>query len=334
MRQSRQTVTGLVVNSKVNVNQDYYRKARAMCHSLFKIGAYHRTVEDEVEFTDNTNILEGTLSHIYFVKARRDRKPKVNRLAIKAGEFSPPHAPVDLYRKFLFYKHFAAPTAPLIVTEGVSDIAYLQCAIRALAKSFPALAEEKDSKIIRLVNFLKPSGTSRDVLNLGHGASGQASLVSQYTNNLKKYAHKPMQHPVIILCDNDDGPKTVFKNAKSKSGKIITKTTTDPFYHLGENLYLIKVPEVTTSTDRDIEDLFDPALLKTLVEGKPFDKKKDHGDETAYGKVVFAEKVVRASAATVDFTNFSELLSRVDQCLTHYKTLVPAMAAAAGTGAP
>lgn len=323
LRQSRQTVTGLVVNSKVNVNQDYYRKARAMCHSLFKIGAYHRTVEDEIEFTDNTNLLEGTLSHIYFVKARRDRKSKVNRLAIKAGEFSPPHAPVDLYRKFLFYKHFAAPNAPLIVTEGVSDIAYLQCAIRALAKSFPALAEEKDGKIIRLVNFLKPSGTSRDVLNLGHGASGQASLVSQYTNNLKKYVHKPMQHPVIILCDNDDGPKTVFKNAKSKSGKTITKNTTDPFYHLGENLYLVKVPEVATSADRDIEDLFDPALLKTLVEGKPFDKKKDHGDETAYGKVVFAEKVVRANAATVDFTNFSELLSRVDQCLTHYKTLVP-----------
>lgn len=158
------------------------------------------------------------------------------------------------------------------------------------------------------------------------------SLVSQYSNILKKYVHKPMEHPVIILCDNDVGPKEVFKKAASKSGKTISKTTTDPFYHLGDNLYLVKVPEVTPSIDRDIEDLFQPALLVTVLDGKPFDKKKDHGDETAYGKVVFAEKVVRANASTVDFSGFSDLLSRIDQCLTHYKTVKPMALPASTTG--
>ena len=331
LRQSRQTVTGLVVNSKANINIDYYRTVRSMCHSLFRTGSYYRKTEAAPELLDNLNPLEGMLSHIYFVKARKDRKPKVNRLAVNAGEFEPPHAPVDLYRKFLLYKHFIAPTAPTIVTEGISDIAYLKCAIRSLAKAFPSLGEENDGKITHSVNFLRPSGTTRDVLNLGHGASGQASLVSQYSNILKKYVHRPMQHPVIILCDNDSGPSTVFKNAAKKSGKMISKATTDPFYHLGENLYLIKVPEVTPPADRDIEDLFQPALLATTVGGKPFDKKKDHGDETAYGKVVFAEKVVRANAAAVDFSGFTDLLTRIDQCLTHYKAVVPMAVPTAAT---
>ena len=127
LRRSRQTVTGLVVNDKANINQDYYRAARAMCNAVFQTGYYFRPGDDPADVTDNLNPLEGTLSHIYFVKARRDRKPNVNRLAKSAGEFNPPRAPEELYRKFLFYKYFAVPKAPFIVTEGVSDITYLQC---------------------------------------------------------------------------------------------------------------------------------------------------------------------------------------------------------------
>jgi hypothetical protein len=334
LRESRQTVTGLVVNAKANINVDYYRTARSMCNSLFRTGTYYRKSGDAPEPIDNLNPLEGMLSHIYFVKARRDRKPQVNRLAVKAGEFKPPHASVDLYRKFLLFKHFVTPSAPVIVTEGVSDITYLKCAIRSLAKSFPSLVEEKDGQITHSVNFLRPTGATRDVLNLGHGALGQASPVFTILKHTQKYVHKPLQHPVIMLCDNDGGADKVFKNAANKCGKKISKTTTDPFYHLGDNLYLVKVPEVTPTIDRDIEDLFEPELLGTVLDGKPFDKKKDHGDETAYGKVVFAEKVVRANASTVDFSGFSDLLSRIDQCLTHYKTVVPMELPAVTTGTP
>lgn len=329
LRCSRQTVTGLVVNAKANINQDYYRAARAMCHLLFKTGTYFKPGDDPASATDNLNPLAGTLSHIYFVKARRDRKPKINKLANKAGEFNPPYAPGELYRKFLFYKYFAAPKAPLIVTEGVSDITYLQCAIRALVKKFPLLAKEDSGKVIRLVHFLKPSGTSRDILGLGHGAAGQASLISNYKNNLKSYNHKPMANPVIILCDNDGGPKTVFKNATKKSGTTISTTTTDPFYHLGENLYLVKVPEGAAAHPREIEELFQPALLATKLNGKSFDPKKDHGDDTHYGKVAFAESVVRANAGTVDFSGFENLLARIEDVLKHYSALLTTKAATA-----
>jgi len=333
LRCSRQTVTGLVVNAKPNIKQDYYRGVRSMCHSLFRNGEYHRRVAEREDTTNALTPLEGMLSHIYFVKARRDRAYKVNKLAIEAAEFRPPRAPVELYRKFLKYKHFVAPPAPLIVTEGISDITYLECAIRALAASFPVLAKNDGGKIVRLVNFLRPSGTARDILNLGHGASGQAALIGQYRNMLKEYRHMPMVHPVIVLCDNDDGPKEVFKSAAKRSGLTISTTTTRPFYHLGDNLYLVKVPEGALPQSKEIEELFQPALLATKVDNKPFDPKKDHGDEAAYGKVIFAEKVVRPHWASIDFSNFTELLSRIEQCLTHYAAVKSATTAAPAAAA-
>ena len=133
-----------------------------------------------------------------------------------------------------------------------------------------------------------------------------------------------MSHPVIILCDNDDGLKSVIKNAKSKIGKKVSTETTDPFYHLGLNLYLVKVPEGTPPADKDIESLFNPALLKTVVDGKTFNPKKEHGDHTEYGKVVFAEAVVRANWSTVDFSGFEDLLKRVEEVLEHYEAQLAA----------
>lgn len=42
VRTSRQTVTGLTVNAKVNIRADYYRCVRAMCNSVFNVGTYYR----------------------------------------------------------------------------------------------------------------------------------------------------------------------------------------------------------------------------------------------------------------------------------------------------
>lgn len=49
---SRQDVTGLVVNEKVNIKREYWKTTRAMCHKLFTTGAYVKiTPEGEVEGT-------------------------------------------------------------------------------------------------------------------------------------------------------------------------------------------------------------------------------------------------------------------------------------------
>ncbi len=322
LRRSRQSVTGLVVNAKVNIRQEYYRFVRAMCDSVFKTGTWHRPLAnndikpgEEASTPDRmTGLrpLEGMLTHIYFVKGRHDRTPKKNKLI----EFAAPKAPIELYRRLLFYKHFVANELPIIVTEGVSDVVYLKCAINSLAAKFPTLVSA-DGK--RSLCFLNPSGVSRAVLNLGHGASGQGSLIEQYARRLKHYRHLPLIKPVIILCDNDDGLSQVTKIG-SKVIKNVSKLTTDSFYHLGYNLYLVKIPEGQPPTSRDAEDLFPTQWLSQLIDQKPFDKKKDHGDHTAYGKVVFAERIVRANAKSIDFSGFEELLQRIAECIADYAT--------------
>lgn len=331
LRRSRQSVTGLVVNSKVNINRDYYRLARAMCNSVFNTGYYDRPTASGFERTDKLSYLDGILSHIYFVKARQDRHAKINKLAISASELKIYQAPVDIYKRFLFYRYFVSPDHPLIVTEGPSDIVYLQCAIRSLASSFPRLATEVDGKHVRLINFLRSSVIIRDVLNLGNGAAGQAGLIGQYSANLKKFKNTPMKFPVIILCDNDSGPKTVFKNAKSKCNIDIKIETTEPFYFLGENLYLIKVPEGVPAASREIEDLFSPAVLSKQIGTRSFDRKKEHGDTTVYGKIEFAEEIIRKLAHSIDFSGIGGILKRIDQCLIDYQSRVGASVSGGGS---
>lgn len=317
LRRSRQTVTGLVVNTKPNIRQDYYRTVRAICDSVFKTGQWNRQASDSsIRPTplDSLRPIEGMLSHIYFVKARQDRSQKMN----KDANFNPPKGLIEIYRRFLFYKHFVCGTQPLIITEGISDITYLKCAIRARASTFPSLVTMKDGKALPKVAFLTPSGTSRTLLDLGNGTSGQNKLINDYDSRLKKYKHLPLTHPVIILCDNDDGPKEVFRSARKKSAKDVSTTTTDAFYHLGKNLYLIKVPEGSPPGMCDIENLFSSSTLSTLIDGKPFDKKKEHGDHSAYGKVTFADRVVRPNAKAIDFSQFDGLLKRIEACILDY----------------
>lgn len=216
LRDSRQTVTGLVVNIKPNIPKCYYRTVRAMCNSVFKTGQWHRPApapSDPPVVSSNLRPLEGMLSHIHFVKTRRDRSHKENKVI----NFNAPRAPIELYRRFLFFKHFVSNTLPIIVTEGASDIIYLKCAIRSRAAQFPSLITIKDGKSVPALAFLNPSGTARSVLDLGNGSSGQNKLVSEYENRLKRFQYLPNNNPVIILCDNDEGPKEIFKTASKKN---------------------------------------------------------------------------------------------------------------------
>jgi RNA-directed DNA polymerase len=120
-RGSRQVTTGLLVNLKVNTRPEYYRTARAMCHALFSKGAYYRMVpaalaggspSDGPVKVDAISLqqLEGILSHIHQIKLKTDWGKNV---CPKKSSFER-----TIYTRFLFYKNFVAPEAPLIVTEG------------------------------------------------------------------------------------------------------------------------------------------------------------------------------------------------------------------------
>lgn len=323
LRGSRQVTTGLLVNDKVNIRPEYYRMARSMCCQLFSTGSYFRLmpatlsggtlgtspIKDEIK---NLGPLEGMLNHIHLVKDFSDRREPLDKK-------KHPTAIRTLYSRFLFYKHFVWLGAPLVLPEGKTDIIYLQAAIQMLSTYHPLLGAFKGSRFENAIRFMRYTRTVHNIMQIGGGTGDMKHLILQYTSTVKIFKHAPLNYPVILLIDNDDGAKEIFSVVRSIGGPTITLASADLFYPLGYNLYLVKTPETGTAHESCIEDLFSPALLKTIIDGKTFDRSnKPRIAPGKYGKVVFAEKVVKPNIGTIDFTNFASLLDRIAAVVVHY----------------
>jgi RNA-directed DNA polymerase len=332
LRARRQTVTGLVVNQKVNVTQSYYKYARAMADSLFKTGTY-------INAAPETSLapLEGIINHAYHIRegvidAAIDREPDPDRKKKKKAERTKeknesPSAIRVLYHRLLFYKHFVVPTKPLLLCEGQTDSIYLRAAIRALPAFHGKLIDEVNGKHIHRLTFFNYSKQAKDLLQLGGGTGDFKYFLTAYKKLVPKFSHAPMEHPVIILIDNDSGSKNVFSLMTSLFHVTASIATDLPFYQLSSNLYVVKTPPVAADGSSYIEQLFDPSLLATIVDGKKFNPNKEHDAPGEYGKKIFAEKVVRPNQSSIDFTKFAVILDRIVAVVDHH-----AASKAAATG--
>lgn len=322
-RQKRQVVTGLTVNDKPNVQRDFLKYTRAMCDSYFKNGNYFIEVgKERIEEYSNGNILRGRLSYIYYIQQRKDREKEQNKIYLDKGEFSPPKEMVHIYRDFLLFPYFVKMDRPLLVTEGKTDISYLKKAIRSRLKKYPELGGVKgDGSTEYYFDFFNPSVRNQELLELGVGVIGQKKLIQEFSSIKKKFKFNLMNRPVIIICDNDDGPKGsgLFSLAKNISNRTISIETTEKFYHLIENLYLIKTPE-NGKEYTSIEDLFPDSVLNTKLSGKSFDSSNNADPRTTYGKAYFADYVVSPNWKTIDFSKFDSLLDRVVACIADYRS--------------
>jgi hypothetical protein len=331
-RGSRQVVTGLMVNEKVNVRPEYARNARAMCAELFKSGTYYKMVPAALvggEVGDapmkqpfsNLNALQEILSHVDYIKNLSDKRAPSDK-CIK------PTSTRKLYAQFLFYKHFVAPECPLILPEGKTDAIYLRAAIKKLTAYHPELGKVENGKFISSIRIMNYSRVVHEVMQLGGGSGDLKNFLGRYRVAIDRFSFRPFLHPVIIVIDNDEGAKDIFSVAKSYGLSNLTLASQEPFYHLRHNVYLVKTPELGENSMSCIEDLFPESLLKTTVDGKTFDPNKKHKAAGKYGKAVFAEKVVEPNIATIDFVKFGSLLERVVAVLLDYKTKLPLSAAA------
>lgn len=112
---SRQDVTGLVVNSKINTRAEYRRIARAMVHRLLNTGSFQRK---QISYDDQGNLVEtevngtldqlnGMLSFIDSVSVFNKRKDK--NPTEKEKDLMPSKDPDNnekVYRRFLFFQKF------------------------------------------------------------------------------------------------------------------------------------------------------------------------------------------------------------------------------------
>ena len=337
LRGSRQMVTGLTVNEKVNVTQAYYKRVRATAHRFLTTGSY----ELDGVACNSVARLEGMINHIYHVRERQiditianeSKKKKQHNLHAERTKTKNewPSAIRVVYYELIFFKNFINPLRPLIICEGPTDLIYLKCAIRRLAASHPLLASTVGVKPELKVNLFKYSDQARDFLQLRGGSGDLLGFLKSWKDAFNRYDFRPAEHPVILLIDNDDGAKDIFSYLKNKKNYDLEVTwdTDEPFFHLHGPLYLVKTPALGADHKSCPEDFFEPAVLEEKLDGKSFNKETNINPTTEYGKAVFAERVVRPKAGTINFAGFAPLLERIEAVIRDYAERRAAAALAA-----
>jgi RNA-directed DNA polymerase len=333
-RDSRQTVTGLTVNRKPNVPATYRNLVRAMAHSLFKTGRFEFVgkVYDEnggktSTRTPGTNAqLVGMLAYIDFV----DQK---NRTLHEESGLDPidTSGRIGLFRRVLYFDHFYAPSAPVIICEGKTDNVYIKCAIKSLAAKYPLLAKPGNPAKLNVRLFKYGERRTHHVTELKGGVNGLCKLIKHYHDDVERKFKAPApKHPVIILIDNDSGANSVLGAIAGVTGKH-KPANTERYIHVTSNLYVVPTPRTQTSGQTKIEDFFKPDTLAAKLGSKSFDPSSDADSSASYGKAAFARDVIARGADTIDFSNFAGILDRLTEAIGDYTSKLAARSTAAAT---
>lgn len=346
-KDSRQVVTGLVVNEKINVPSTYYKETRAMAHHLYKYGRFEINGEEATP-----NQLEGRfsfLNHLTCYNNNLDNEKhgyKFNNLNSRERE----------YQKFLFYKLFFAHPKPLIVTEGKTDIVYLKAALKKLYKEYPQLVSKNDDGSFDYkISFLKRAekkkntnkkktinkleyflgivhdgaDTVKNLYNFFHSEKKEREDVSpNYFEYFKKTCNHKPYNPIIFLFDNEiqsrkRKPISKFISHVKLDNKKKEKLKSENMVKLeADNLYILTNPLVKGMSECEIEDLFDDGTLNHKINGKSFTKEDKYDKQKFYGKEIFSKYILK-NYINIDFDGFRPLLDNLVKIIEEYKEECP-----------
>ncbi len=326
-RTSRQNVTGLVVNQKINVRWEYRHNVRAMVNSLTKTGQFELLGATQKDVHAVLEKRPGTLKELHGMLGFIDSIEYYNKTMASDSTADQKSSREKVYREFLIYSTFYAADRPVIICEGETDGVYLTHAIRSLAADFPTLAEiMHDGKIrlkVRLYKYPR-SSTSRLLDLKDGGSSALAAFIAAYKKETMPFTGPGLTEPVVILYDNDAGAKSI-RNAIQNASHVIA-TGTEPFVHVVKNLYAVTTPLAAGTTSSKIEDFFDAATKATVIDGKTFNDSNGFDVAKYYGKKVFAHQVVRPTAEAIDFSGFHPLLTNLVEAINKHKPAIAPLA--------
>lgn len=321
---SRQEVTGLVVNKKISVPKEYYKNTRAMAHSLYKNGYF--LIDDEVGTIEQ---LEGRFSFINQINLYNIDNKKKNMWHLNSKE--------KQYQKFMIYKTFYANEKPLIITEGKTDVLYIKAVLKKYYKYFPNLITKKDNgNFVFHVNFFKRKQKHSYYLNLVK--DGADTIKNIYSNcyiktknnknittvhDFKKLRGERETNPVILIFDNEmvsnkDRPLKKFLNEIKVNASQKDKLKENLYINICDNLYLCTYQlNNKEACEIEIEDLFPADVLEHEINGRKFSKKDSTHDNGFYGKNEFSQYVY-SNYESIDFSNFISLLSAINEITELY----------------
>lgn len=319
-KDSRQEVTGLIVNKKLNVNHAYVRKTRAMAHQLYSTGEY---LIDGVPGT--LKQLEGRFSFIdqldHYNNVLDPQEIKHDAFHLNGRERQ--------YQAFIFYKYLFAHDTPVIVTEGKTDIRYIKAALKSLYTKYPRLIQkDAEGNFIYKFSFFRRTkrwkyffGISLDgadamkILYRYHVGSGK--IIPAYLSYFRQLSGLEQHKPVMLLYDNESKSDRPLKKFLGED----VHPTADQKAALKENLHMQLIPDsklfvvtpplVRSKEECEIEDLFTDELLKLNLEGKTFCRKDKFDNSKYFGKEIFSQYVYE-NYQKIDFSGFIPLLDVID----------------------
>jgi 5S rRNA maturation endonuclease (ribonuclease M5) len=254
------------------------------------------------------------MSFIDFVKEAR-------RKAIIAGRSETgdkiPKGFNALYKKFLYFCNFYAPSSPIIVCEGKTDNVYIRLSAMALHKKLSILTKVEKKKVSFAVRLFNYSSTTLRLMGIGGGSGQLGNFIGQYNQNVSGFAAVGQKHPVIVLVDNDSGAKPIY----SACAGILKKPVNgdEPFYYLGNNLYVVPTPKGSGGVDTMIESFLPPKWLKEKLNGKKLNLENTKLDtKTEYGKSLFSEHIIKKNKKKVIFAAFEPLLLNIEAAIEDY----------------
>jgi len=334
---SRQVVTGIVVNKKVNVPAEYRRLVRAYVHSLVSTGSYNLSGHSIKAAAESPEVVLGTVSQLHGMLGFIHSVDGVYRAEIEVNSYNYPGIKIDsknptgslaIYRKFLFYTRFYANELPLIICEGKTDNVYISNAIHQGKSRYPGFlkkdASNKDVLAFRFFKYARKHRKKKDIhlpnystaRILGNGSGGGpnlAALISNYRKESQKFKTAPQGKPVIFIVDNDSGGQPVFSAIKNICGYKVNGS--EEFIHVFDNIYVIPIP-LNGRPKSSIEDLFSEKDKSKTVDGKPFDFSKD-ADKSTAGKASFAYDYVAKQPSQIDWSGFDPLLESLAKVQAH-----------------
>lgn len=310
---SRQKVTGLTVNAKVNIPNEYLKVVRSRVdHLISGKGAFSESSGVKSPLKDGQ--VQGMLAHIFKIKAEEleYKRPK-DKAAMPAF--------LRTHQKFLDYIHFASSDRPTVVCEGKTDNSYLRLSLRAYDKFYPTLISNDGSREL-LIRLFRQTRISRVAQGIGGGAGDLASLIRFYEERMSATKVEVPASAVVVIVDNDDGPRGkggVFSAVKQVSGAG-TVDGTEKFYHVCSNLYLVPTPLLTGGAHSMIESFLAPAVLSTKIGGKELHLDEKTFDKTKHiGKELFVKHVVQKNAAKIDFSGYKPILDAITEVIADYE---------------
>ena len=325
---SRQEVTGLTVNDRVNANNKFIKDTRAMLNQLYTKN--HFFINDK-EKEGDINQLEGRLSFINQLdRSNNISDCKIRKRKLNKNYITGLNAREKQYQYFLFYKYFYYPSKPTIVTEGKTDILHVKASLMKYYDKYPNLITKHNSgKFEFKVNFLHKTKRLSYFLGLSvDGADTMKNIWNFYTGNhsyynIYEYLNKktPQElsdriNPVILLFDNEQKTKRPLKEFLNHTDTVLEQGMISK--NLLANLYLQTIPLIGTSEECEIEDLYLKELLDTPIDGKKFCKNAKDNSKDYVGKHIFSLYVIK-HYKEINFKNFISLLDSINDICTSIK---------------